>query len=422
MDQRELVERAARGDHDAFATLVGASIARLEAVSRLILRDQELARDAVQDAYIRAWRDLPGLRDPDRFDAWLHRLTVNSSLDAMRRRRRRPIEVELSRSSRRPSPTGAATSSTGTSSSVPSATSVPTCALCSSCTTTSVCPPPRWPRRSISRRAPPSRGCTGPWPSSVPPSRPMSDSRSTLGQRPHEPAGRPRATAHRVVRGDRLAAPPRLHRRDRPVRRRHPAAAALELPRPMAPTWRGGNRPLRDARPLRWRSRRSCSRPSPPVGRGPRRGPVGSHRSRLPPPFGLAANGLVAYADRGDIVAVDPISGVRMPITSGPATDVEPRWSLDGTPARVPAGLRGRAAARDSSIPAGRTTWSPRMPWWTSTPTDRVGTGRSVDHVRGPPRGCGWTPGHGHDVRRRVQRGRRFRRRSPFGALRTGVS
>jgi RNA polymerase sigma-70 factor (ECF subfamily) len=96
VDQRDLVERASRGDHDAFALLVGASIARLEAVARLILRDQELARDAVQDAYIRAWRDLPGLRDPDRFDAWLHRLTVNACLDAVRRRRRRPVEVDLS--------------------------------------------------------------------------------------------------------------------------------------------------------------------------------------------------------------------------------------------------------------------------------------------------------------------------------------
>ncbi len=78
MDQRDRVERAKRGDHDAFEALAGPSVSRLDAAARLILRDPELAHDAVQDGFIRAWRNLPALRDPDRFDAWLRRLVVNS--------------------------------------------------------------------------------------------------------------------------------------------------------------------------------------------------------------------------------------------------------------------------------------------------------------------------------------------------------
>ena len=96
MDWTELVERAARGDHEAFAALATAAAPRMDAAARLILRDAELARDAVQNALVRAWRDLPTLRDPARFDPWLHRLLVNSCLDEARRRRRRPIEVEIS--------------------------------------------------------------------------------------------------------------------------------------------------------------------------------------------------------------------------------------------------------------------------------------------------------------------------------------
>ena len=56
MNQRDDIERAKRGDHDAFAAIVDARLARLDAAARLILRDGELARDAVQDALIRAWR------------------------------------------------------------------------------------------------------------------------------------------------------------------------------------------------------------------------------------------------------------------------------------------------------------------------------------------------------------------------------
>ncbi len=91
----DLVERAQRGDHQAFAVLAGAAINRLDAAARLILRDPELARDAVQEALVRAWRDLPGLRDPDRFEAWLHRLLVHACLDLARSRRRHRSEVEL---------------------------------------------------------------------------------------------------------------------------------------------------------------------------------------------------------------------------------------------------------------------------------------------------------------------------------------
>jgi RNA polymerase sigma-70 factor (ECF subfamily) len=92
---RDLVERARRGDHDAFAELAGAAISRLDATAWLMLRDADRATDAVQNALVRAWRDLPTLRDPDRFDAWLRRLLVNACIDEIRRVRRRRLDVDI---------------------------------------------------------------------------------------------------------------------------------------------------------------------------------------------------------------------------------------------------------------------------------------------------------------------------------------
>ena len=83
-----LVERARGGDDDAFSELVGLTGDRCYAVAYRILRDVERAQDAVQQAFLLAWRDLPGLRDAERFDVWLHRLLVNACYEEHRRNRR----------------------------------------------------------------------------------------------------------------------------------------------------------------------------------------------------------------------------------------------------------------------------------------------------------------------------------------------
>ncbi|HEY3165026.1 MAG TPA: sigma-70 family RNA polymerase sigma factor [Candidatus Limnocylindrales bacterium] len=85
MDQRELVRRAARGDHEAFDALVRFASNRLYGIAYRILRDQYLAEDALQQALINIWNELPKLRDPDRFDAWTYRVIVRSSTAEARR-------------------------------------------------------------------------------------------------------------------------------------------------------------------------------------------------------------------------------------------------------------------------------------------------------------------------------------------------
>lgn len=83
-----LVERARRGDQLAFGTLVDWNSPRLLRLALSILGSEADARDVVQEAFIRAWRELPRLRDLDRFDAWLARIVVNACRDRWRSHRR----------------------------------------------------------------------------------------------------------------------------------------------------------------------------------------------------------------------------------------------------------------------------------------------------------------------------------------------
>ena len=83
-----LVERAREGDDTAFSELVDLDGNLCYAIAYRILRDAERAQDAVQQAFLLAWRELPQLRDPERFGPWLHRLLVNACYDELRRHRR----------------------------------------------------------------------------------------------------------------------------------------------------------------------------------------------------------------------------------------------------------------------------------------------------------------------------------------------
>ena len=97
MGQAELVARAQRGDREAFDLLVMGALDRLYAVARLILRDTDLAEDATQEALVHCWRELPRLREPAKFDAWLRRLLVNAVTDQFRRQRRFRASVTVLR-------------------------------------------------------------------------------------------------------------------------------------------------------------------------------------------------------------------------------------------------------------------------------------------------------------------------------------
>ena len=91
----ELVARAMRGDREAFTSLARDCADRCYAVAYRVLRDPHRAQDAVQQALLGAWRDLPTLRDPARFDAWLLKLVVNACYTEARTDRRWSARVRV---------------------------------------------------------------------------------------------------------------------------------------------------------------------------------------------------------------------------------------------------------------------------------------------------------------------------------------
>lgn len=90
-----LIERARAGDADAFDELAHRRIDSVYRTALGILGNPADARDATQEALVSAWRSLPSLRDPDKFDAWLNRITINAAKMVVRKRRG-PREIQIS--------------------------------------------------------------------------------------------------------------------------------------------------------------------------------------------------------------------------------------------------------------------------------------------------------------------------------------
>ena len=93
----ELVRRARAGDADAFDVLISGRATAAYRTAWAILRDEADARDATQETFFQVWRDLPRLREPEKFDAWAGRILHNRCMSLLRRRRSnavREVRVE----------------------------------------------------------------------------------------------------------------------------------------------------------------------------------------------------------------------------------------------------------------------------------------------------------------------------------------
>lgn len=97
MSRRRARSRSAprSGDRDAFELLVRANYDRLYAIARRMVTDASDAEDATQEGFLRAWREIPRLRDPDRYEAWQLRLLLHACYDLLRGRRRRQLHTTV---------------------------------------------------------------------------------------------------------------------------------------------------------------------------------------------------------------------------------------------------------------------------------------------------------------------------------------
>jgi RNA polymerase sigma-70 factor (ECF subfamily) len=96
-DQTHRVNRARAGARAAFDLLAVGVVDGLYRIARLVLRDADMAEDAVQETLVRSWRDLPALRDAARFEPWLRRVLLRAITDEFRRGRRARAAITLLR-------------------------------------------------------------------------------------------------------------------------------------------------------------------------------------------------------------------------------------------------------------------------------------------------------------------------------------
>lgn len=92
----ELVRAAQQGQREAFDVMIDRYLPEMFRIAAAIAGPED-GRDAAQEAFVAAWRDLPRLRQPVTFEAWLRRIVVHRSQNAIRSRRRRPaVSLEAS--------------------------------------------------------------------------------------------------------------------------------------------------------------------------------------------------------------------------------------------------------------------------------------------------------------------------------------